>query len=360
MTLTNKHRSLWVSRGGKYVTSWQHTKYVGWILPEDISPEPELPTWSNPYSIIWYMPFNRYNTYERTALKSVTLNNNGTDLTYYIIDGSTPNFRPEMDWANKSGGIYHIKPIDGYEYITMGNPANPAIKGNATWLPLVRIGAIACISDYMSGSPNYTNLYADIEKYRQYIRIENEKITNIHYTQDPQGLCYAMGFEYKTTDNSFFNQIFETPSIVLEGKLKYDGFNYHDSDFVIPIKDKIDKADVVKNNKAVTFTNPGTNWTGLGIDYRLPVIKPSSWSNTEEFGWYPKAFNFDNSSNTAVTNVSYPWGDKVALNPYLPAGGATNTYEYQTIYYLDRGSFYGGRLFHAITRYWWCPSETPE
>lgn len=356
-----RYNPIWLSAVDNF-NGWQYRRYVAYRRKSAQPPTPPLPTWSTPYSIAWYRGVNPYNSFVRTNLRSVNLNNNGTHLTYWVIDQSTPNFNVYMNVANKAGIIYHIKPIDGKEYISCSSPSSDdvVLKG-ATALPMARVGAIACISEYKQGKPDYDALFEDLEYYRKFIRLEGEVVNNVSYAAH-NSKFYVNGYEYKTHENSFFNQLFSTPDTLHEGELHYDGFNYHEKQF--EMQDIVEPiTSINKTLPVASFANSvslGSNT--LTKNSRLPMLWPTTWANNSDYdgSWFPKNFTFDEASNTTITNQSYGWGANVTKNPYLPAGGSQNAYEFQTIFYVDRGSNNGGRMFHAVTRYWWCPKEAPQ
>lgn len=355
------HRNLWLSRCGKNFTSWQHTKYIGWQINDEPQPSP----FNEPWSIYVYENQNPNLMYGLGNMRVETINNH-IRMKYYILDEDylpiTEPFNPEIPPVALTrfpqSYIYHLNgTIEGKEYITVKNFSQyDNILSNAQILPLYINSAIACLSEYMSYSA------ADLDNYMNYIRLTDEVINGVSYCRTAQSMYRINSYEYKVTENSFFNDIFNKPSKVNIGELKYKGYNYNDDFFKIPeIRDNVTTPSnmIMSSNLPNTFTGynttvgveDGTNLTNL-----IVPMGGSTWSKigSPDGDLFPEFVYFGQKKQSKPTNT-FSTFQQVEKNPYLPLAGGENPYENQVIVFRRSSAGSKGRWFHIVTRYWWNP-----
>lgn len=355
------HKNLWLSRCGDNLTSWQHTKYVGW----QVAHEPTIPIVTEPYSIYAYEHTNYRHNYGRSFMRYVDKHVNHTDLRYYVLDESysEPGFSfdptatvvPSTRFPQTF--IYHLNgEINGKKYITVKNLIFDYLEPNAKTLPLVTVSAWASLSDYKAFN------VADFDIYKNFLITDGEIINCAGYCRLQSNDYRINSYEYKVKQH-FFDDIFNDPSVLHEGQLKYKGYDYSTQQFEIPeIREQVTApADMVYSNNlpnrfsgysttigayngsrilSIQFLTGGTNWKGgdLSPDGQL----------------FPYNVRFGDRNGCLPTNTFYTL-DSIDSNPYLPEAGKQNPYEVQTIVFQASAAGSPGRWFHVITRYWWNP-----
>lgn len=362
-----RHSGLWVSTSQKNVVSWQHTKYVGWLGgggsgpgpgPEPPGP-PSDPAFSIANSIYAWDGYIYYRSkFHVSNMRSVTLENNGKECVYYVIDQNIEGFDP----LNKPLGlgvfpasyIFRMNgTINGKEYITVKNYSSDKIEPNAKRMDLIAVGAFTPISSYISYNAN------DYDTYKNYFRLEGEVINAATWCRLND--FRPTSYEYKVHEGSFFNSLFSTPDIVKTGTLKYKGYDYRDAIFGIDVPDLVASSGtpIVSNNLPAMFSEIKTS-QGIQYNNRLPGPNSTAgfneWSSKYPGGTMPEYWGFGAYSNVTPTNTFYGLTN-MENNPYLPNAGADNPYEVQSINFVSRGSGWPGCWFHFVTRYWWNPTE---
>lgn len=335
------HKSLWLSSCGGNLTSWQHTKFVGWKgggapIPPFIlinSPNtigdynsPEQPGYGD------FFIDNPYGGDYQVPLKNKTVDNNGKDVVYYILDSDGIGGNQAYGFFDYSDKLIHrslsVTPQGTEIRTTNGNVNIDDIHAD-----ILIITAVGFISDFIENQEDDLIPDSEILEYLDYLRIpiNYNDIHETKFNDTSDSTTYINGYYYKVTESTWTNHIFAGAKVqgLVNTKSLYSGYDYSLNEYKYP------------SDKVIKWAHGIPTSTILALQYQY---------NPPEANYYYGAPGISGGWSMYPSNyVNYPY-----VIPDLPIMGGQHPYEYQWVH-CEKTKSNHHRWEHCISRYWFIP-----